>query len=160
MAKKENVDEDVSNKYKKYLELYKEIYITGKSEEQIQLASNQIMDIMVEKFDGSKYEQVVKAYFKEGLLTLDTISDWSNEKFITELFNESLISLEDIKLLVTKQKLPYQYLSSKYLELINNEEMEYNDRLKLIRSGFVSEADIFELYKRNLLFFLLFLLFL
>lgn len=106
----------------------------------------------MEVFGGKKYDQAIKDYFEDGLLTLITVAEWTDENFINELYNKGLISLEDTEMLVKEQKLPLEYLSKKYIELINDEEMEYNNRLKLIRSGYVSQADILDLYKRNLLF--------
>lgn len=57
-----------------------------------------------------------------------------------------------MKQLVKEQKLQFNYLSTIYTNLAKNHEMEYNERLKLIRAGFIKEEDIFDLYKRNLIF--------
>jgi len=152
LTKEENADEEASNKYKRYLELYKEIFLNEKSKEEIEQISNEIMELIVEKFKGKQYNQAIKDYLQNGILTLHTVAEWVDESFITELYNESLISLENIEMLAKEQKVSLEYLSEKYIQLINEEEMEYKERLRLIRSGYVSEVDIFDLYKRNLIF--------
>lgn len=152
MNRQSTQNDETDINYKRYLELYKEIFINGKNEEEIKDISNQIMESMVETFEGNEYDKAIKEYLTLGLLKLEVIADWSNESFITELFNDGQISLEDIKGLVEKEKISFECLSNICKELINNEDMEYDERLKLIRSGYVKEDDIFELYKRNLIF--------
>lgn len=149
---KDNKNERTIAEYNRYLDLYKEIFIKDKTVEDNHIISSKIMDSIVEEFEGKKYDEVLKNYFKEGLIDLEGVVDWTNENFLTELLAEEYISLDDIALLVKEKKLPVEYLNQRYTELINNEELEYNQRLELIKSGFVKEEDIFNLYKRNLIF--------
>ena len=50
------------------------------------------------------------------------------------------------------KKLSVECLIDTYTNLIKNTDMEYNARIALIKEGFVKETDIFDLYKRNLIF--------
>ncbi len=152
LSKENPENEEASIKYTKYLSLYKELFINDKEEQEINLASSQVMEMLVENLNGQEYDEAVKEYLKNGLLTIETVTEWNNDTFITQLFNEGLISLEDMQQLVKEQKIQPKCLNQIYKELISNEELEYNERLELIRSGFVEEKDIFDLYKRNLLF--------
>lgn len=150
--KKDSKNEELLNKYNNYLSLFKEVLIVDKSEEDIQEQSNIAIETIIEEFSEKEYNEVVKEYFKAGILTLDSVAEWSNEALITSLFYEGVISLEDIEGLVRKQKLPFDYLSKIYANLIKNDEMGYDERLKLIRSGFVREEDIIGLFIDNLIF--------
>ena len=146
----ENVE--LLNKYNKYSNLYRIILLIGKSEEEIQEASNMAIEKIVEEFDGKDYNEAVKNYYRDGIITLDSIADWSNENLITSLFDEGLIYLEDIEGLVKKQKLSFDYLSNIYSNLAKSNDIEYDERLRLIKRGFIKEEDIIGLYTENLIF--------
>lgn len=150
---KENPENiNLTNKYNSYLNLYKEVLLADKSEEEIQNQSNKTIETIVENFNEEEYNELAKKYFREGILTFNSIAEWSNETFITSLLNEGLISLEDIAEMVKEQKISFDYISNIYLDLIKNVELEYDERLKLIKKGFVRKDDIIGLYIDNLLF--------
>lgn len=150
--KEQPENKEILNLYKNYLNLYKEILINNKDKAEIEEISNIAIEKILECFEEKEYKEAVKNYYKEGVITLDTITQWSNENFITELFNEGIISLEDMSRLGKEEKLPYQYLSKLYTNLLNKEDIEYNERLALIKTGFIQQSDIFDLYNRNLIF--------
>lgn len=145
-------DEKLLNKFNKYLNLYKKVLLSDKSAEELQESSNIAIEEIVEEFEGEEYNEAIKKYYKAGIITLYSIADWSNENLITILLDEGLISLEDIEDLVRKQKLPFDYISNVHANLIKNDTMEYDERLRLIRKGFVKEDDIISLYIENLIF--------
>lgn len=145
-------NEELSNKYNQYLNLYREILLNDKSCKEIQEASNMAIEKIVEEFDGDDYNEAVKNYYRNRIITIDSIADWNNEDFITALFNEGLVSLEDMEKLAKKQKISFDCLSSVYANLIKNDYMAYDERLKLIKNGFVKENDIIDLYIENLIF--------
>lgn len=145
-------NEEFLNKYNKYLNLYREILLNDKSEKEVQEASNIAIEQIVEEFDGEDYNKAVKDYYKNRIITLDSIVDWNNENFITVLFDEGLISLEEMDELAKKKKISFDCLSGVYTNLIKNVDIEYDERLKLIKKGFVKEEDIIELYRENFIF--------
>lgn len=150
--REQNENNQAKIEYKRYLELYKEVFISGKNNEEVQEISSKVMESIVENFEGNEYDEAIKDYFKAGLINLDSILEWNNEDIIIKLFNEKQISLEDVNGLVAKGKLSVKYLNDLGREIINNEDMEYSERLRLIKSGFIKEEDIFDLYKKNLIF--------
>lgn len=145
-------NDNLTNKYNSYLNLYKEVLLADKSEEEIQNQSSKAIETIVENFNEKEYNELTKNYFQAGILTLDSVAEWSNENFITSLLDEGLISLEDIAEMVQKQKIPFEYISNIYSSLIKKEDLEYDERLGLIKKGFVTENDIIGLYIDNLLF--------
>lgn len=150
---KDNLQNEVIlNKYKNYLELYKELFIIDKEKETLESESNIIMEKIIENFDERQYNQVVKEFYKNGIITLNSISEWSNESLLIELFNEGLINLEEVTKLVKEEKLSVEHLNKIYFNLINDQNIEYDERLKLIKDGFITERVIFDLYRRNLIF--------
>lgn len=138
--------------FNKYLDLYKTIFINTKSDKDIEDASNIAIEKIVENFNGKEYDDAIKAYFSAGIITLDSIADWSNRDLITLLYNDGLLTLTDLEELAQKQKLDYNYLSTIYITLLNNPDLNYNERLSLIRKGFIPEEYIFDLFKQNLIF--------
>jgi len=151
-TKQKPEDEDIKIKYEKYLKIYKEIIINEKDEEEIEQNSKVTIEKIVENFDREEFEAAIKNYYKEGIITVDSILEWSDKKLITDMFYEGLITLENMHQLVEENKIPVEYLNDIYGNLINNSDMEYNERLKLLKNGYAKEQDILDLYKRNLLF--------
>ena len=154
MQKNEKDKEEKLDDYKRYLTLYKDIIIKD-DEKQLQTYSDELMEIMVEgytKQNREAYLQKVKDFYNAGILTLDSLLDWDTENIITTLYNDKLITLEKISQLAKKQKLSYDYVSNLYLEIIDNKELDYDERLKYLYDGFISEDKIFELYNNNMIF--------
>lgn len=145
-------NEELFNKYNRYLELYKEILLKNKSIEELRENSNNAIEKVVENFEGKEYNAAIKNYFKTGVITIDSIAEWSNEEIILEFFYEKLISIEDIEKLAIKQKVTFDFLERICLDLIKNDEIEYDERLQLLKKGVVKQEDIFSLYRNNLLF--------
>lgn len=148
---KDATPEDIE-KYKQYIDLYKNVKINEKNEEELNIQSNKLMETIIESSDDSSYKGLIKEYYKQGLLTLDSILDWDNEKIVDILYNEQLVSLDNIQKLVANGKIPLEYLNDKYSSLINNEKIDYDQRLEYIKTGFVSENDILKLFQKNLIF--------
>lgn len=148
---KDATPEDIE-KYKQYIDLYKNVKINAKNEEELNIQSNKLMETIIESSDDISYKGLIKEYYKQGLLTLDSILDWDNEKIVDILYNEQLVSLDNIQKLVANGKIPLEYLNDKYSSLINNEKIDYDQRLEYIKTGFVSENDILKLFQKNLIF--------
>lgn len=151
-SKEHPEDIELLNKYNKYSNLYRTILLSDESEEEIQETSNMAIEKTVEEFDGNDYNEAAKNYYRDGIITLDSIAEWSDENLITTLFDEGLITLEDMERLVRKQKLSFDYLSNIYSEIAKGNDIEYDERLRLIKRGFIKEEDIIGLYTENLIF--------
>lgn len=144
-------NEEIKNSYNKYIHLYQEIFAKGTPEEK-ENNSNQLMERMVENYEDEEYVQAIKEYYRNGLLTLNTIAEWNNEDLITDLYQANLITLQDIQALVKSQKISVEYLNNIYASFIYRDDIDYNERLRYIQTGFVKKEDIIDLYHRNLLF--------
>ena len=110
------------------------------------------MGRLVELFEKEEYNKAVKDYFRDGLLTIDTIAEWSNTKFILELLNENLITYDDLIRLEKENKIDKVYFNDICNIKIHDSEIEYIERLKLLKTGLISEDQIVDLYNKNLLF--------
>lgn len=140
--------------FRRYLELYKEVLIKG-NKQQLQLYANELMEKVVDDYSKDKrndYIQKVETYYKEGIITIESLLEWDDEKIISELYNDKLIDLEQIKELAKKQKISLDYISRIYLETIDDTQLDYDERLNYLRTGFISEEKIFELYRENMIF--------
>ena len=138
-------DKEIINKYKRSLDLYKEVYINGKSKEEIEEISEAIFEKIVTKYsEGKEYYDVIKEYYKNGMMTFNTIKQWITEPLATELFKENLIDAKKIK--------EFNFSSDYYTALIYNNDIEYDTRFELIKQGFMSQDEILNLYLNNKLF--------
>lgn len=146
-------DKEILEKYKKYLDLYKKIFIEGKTKEEVEEISNKLMEIIIETYDDSEeYNSAIQDYYKEQLLTLNSIADWNDEKTISKLYQNAIIGLKELEDLFKQGKLSLEYVSNEYSKLIHDSNINYNTKLEYIKRGFVSEEDIIELFEKNLLF--------
>ena len=146
-------NEEFAKKYNKYLDLYKNIFIEGKTKEEVEEISNQLMEQIIESYDNSEeYDNAIQEYYKEKLLTLSSIVDWNDEKTISNLYQNEIIGLKELEGLFKQRKLSFNYITNEYIRLINDSNINYNTRLEYIKSGYVSEESIIDLFKKNLLF--------
>ncbi len=146
-------NKEITDKYKKYLDLYKNMFIEGKTKEKVEEISNQLMEQIIESCDNSEeYDNAIQNYYKEQLLTLDSIADWNDEKTILNLYQNKIIDLNELEYLSKERKLSLNCVRNEYSKLINDNNINYNTRLEYIRRGFISEEEIVDLFKRNLLF--------
>lgn len=146
-------EEGEKEKYNKYLQLYKEIKVSDS--EKLNQSSKELMMQLIENYnesDRKSYIEDIKYYYKQGLLTLSTLIEWDGEELIEELYKDSLITIETIEEIAKKYKLPFEFLSEKYLKLINDSNINYNERLKYIKSGFIDESKVLDMYQKNLVF--------
>jgi len=147
---KENIeDEETLDGYQKYLNLYKEIFINEKNDEEIGANSTLLVEKMVEKFEGKDFNEAIKHYYIDGIITLDSIVEWSNSNTITELFEDGVLTLEDIRKIGTT--LGYDYMHNLYTELVYRQDIEYDQRIEYIESGLVDKEDVINLYKNGLI---------
>lgn len=144
-------NEEIKNSYNRYVNLYQEIFAKGTPEE-VEENSNQLMEKIIDGYEGEDYLQAIEEYYKNGLLTLNTIAEWNDNDIITTLYQDQLINLEDIEALVRAQKISSEYLSNIYNSLIYRDDIDYNERLRYVQSGFVKKEEMMDLYHRNLLF--------
>lgn len=139
--------------YTKYLELYKEILLQDNPKE-TEKYSLKLMEQMVENYDKNHIDTHItqlEEFYKQGLLTLNTIIEWNDssviETFLTDLYKENIIQLNDVKKFVKSGNLPFEYIK----QLIWEENINYEERLKILEEGWIPEEEIFELYSKTLL---------
>ncbi len=143
--KEENEEEQ--SKLHKQIELYKVLNIEGKSEEEIEEASENTIYELAEDFD--KENEDITFYYENGLLTLDTVAEWTGDSFAQKLYNESKITFQDLENLYNHKKISQVLIEKAVLE---NQELEYAELMAYIYLGYVSENKIEELYMSGKIF--------
>ena len=148
-----NAKEKNLENYTRYLELYKEILLKD-SPEKIESSEVEIMEQMIENYNKNNVSQHINQledFYKQGLLHLNTIIEWNDQeviqKFLTDLYEENIIKLDDVKTFVKNRKLPFEYVK----QLAYNEDISYEERMNLLEEGWIPEEEIFELYSKALI---------
>lgn len=126
-------------------ELYKLINIQEKTPEELEEISNSVMYEIAENFED---EEDIIFYYENGLVTLETVADWSGENVIEELYNNSKITFEDLEFLYKSNKISKELIQRK----ISLDNMDYTTLITQIMSGYVSEKKIIDLYMEGKLF--------
>ena len=147
-AEEKPEDEEILKAYNRYLGLYKEILISDKQQEDKEYL-NLVMEQIIECFEGKEYEEAIKNYYTQGVITLGAIVEWSDKDIVTKLFDEGIINLEDIR--KVGPKLGYDYMHNLYKILVYRPEIEYDKRIEYIESGLVDPEDVIKLYNYGLI---------
>ena len=145
-------DEEAKENYRKYLELYKGVLIDETTEKSKDASSNRLIEHIIENCDGKEYFVAIKNYYKEGMLTLSSILEWESYEMIDDLYNDGLVSVDEILDLAKQNKVPFEYISKVFSMLVKQKDLDYDTRLEYIKKGYVSEKDIIDLYNQNLIF--------
>lgn len=123
--------------YTRYLDLYKEILLNDNPKETEKYSLN-FMEQMIENYDKRHIDTHInqlEEFYKQGLLTLNTIIEWNDpsviETFLTDLYKENIIQLNDVKKFVKNGNLPFEYIK----QLVWEENINYEERLKLLEEG-------------------------
>lgn len=102
--------------YTRYLDLYKEILLNDNPKETEKYSLN-FMEQMIENYDKRHIDTHItqlEEFYKQGLLTLNTIIEWNDpsviETFLTDLYKENIIQLNDVKKFVKNGNLPFEYI--------------------------------------------------
>lgn len=157
MEKYENATENPNNEdkqeeYKRYMELCKKVWMMDKTKEEQEENSSKLMEQIIENYDENEYIDVVKECYANGILTLDEIAEWDDKRLIASLYEGEQVTLSEIEELARNGKISPNYIEEIYKKQIQKPDIEYDERLAYIKTGFVSSKDILDLYNRNLLF--------
>lgn len=113
--------------YTRYLDLYKEILLNDNPKETEKYSLN-FMEQMIENYDKRNIDTHItqlEEFYKQGLLTLNTIIEWNDpsviETFLTDLYKENIIQLNDVKKFVKNGNLPFEYIK----QLVWEENINY-----------------------------------
>jgi hypothetical protein len=152
---KDAIDTDKTN-YDKYLKLCKLTANKEQCDENKKLeSSNKYMEEIIVNFDednADEYINAIEEFYKAGLINLETIVEWNSDKILIPLLERKIIELGDIKKIYGKKMVSPETIGSIMLNLVKEEDISYEQRLKYIKSGYISQNDIFELYNNNLIF--------
>lgn len=130
------------NILKKQIELYKTIKITGRDKEELQEISDNIMYELAENFEDDKD---LLFYYKNGLITLQTIIEWSGEKLIENLYNSSNINFQDIEELYKEKKVSQELIQKILLEM----NFEPEKFMEYVLNGYIGEKEIIKAYENG-----------
>ena len=79
--KEEPENEELLKRYNRYSSLYKEILMSN--EEKSNHNSNGVMEQLIGELEGKEYEDTLEHYYKDGIITLESIAEWNNEDIKT-----------------------------------------------------------------------------
>lgn len=163
---KNNVREDATNKdkedFKTYLKLYKTINIDEATKEEKEKKSEEIIELMMKENkndDKNVYLEYIENCYKDGLLTLNIILNWaptllnlSPEQLVDKFCNDDILSLEQLKELEKNKEIPIDCIFNRYKQIVFDPNIDYNQRINYLKTGYVSEEVIFEMYEKNMVF--------
>lgn len=148
---KKPIEED-KNKFDRYAKLYKDVLLNKDDEEELEEKNNELINDLLDTYKGEQYIKTAQEFYKMGLIPLEILIEWNGEKIVDAFYKEQIIHLKDIEILAKSNKVSFEYISNIYKELINKTDIEYDERLSYIKTGYIPEKEIFELYESGLIF--------
>jgi len=144
-------DEELEDRYNKFVNLYKTVLLTNKSEEEIREASEFAIQEIIENYEGKEYDRAIEEYYRNGIIMLDSIVEWSDEELIIQLHTEGIISLEDIEEVAKKKKISTRCITKIYEEAIWDNNFSEEQRVSILATGLISKQTIEALYRKTLI---------
>ena len=117
-----------------------------KTEKEMQELSDELMYELAENFED---EKDILFYYDQGLVTLDTVAEWSGEVTIEKLYNDNVITYSDIEKLYFQGKISQEIMEKVTIE---NENLTYQELINYIKKGYLSEDQIIDLYMQGKIF--------
>lgn len=153
---KENSTDKEKQDYARYLDLCK-LAMNNKENDDSEKAefSNACMEKFIENFDEDKKDEYLKGieeFYKAGLINLETIVEWNSDGILITLFENKIIELSDVIEIIHKVSISFDTINIIVTKVVKAEDITYDERMKYIKTGFVFQEDIFELYNNNLIF--------
>ena len=145
LKKQKESKQEETEQLEKLVELYKIINVQERTTEELQEVSDNVMYELAENFEDV---DDVLFYFENGLITLDTMAEWTGENLIEDLYNKSKITFEDIEALYKSNKISIELIQRK----ISIDNMDYTTLIANIMNGYVSENRIIDLYMQGRIF--------
>lgn len=127
------------------IEFYRILNLEGKTQDEIEEESNDIMYQLAENFE----EEDILFYYEKGLITIQTVAEWGGESIIQKLYDELKITFEDL----ANSNIPIQIKKSILGRTITEkvEEYEIDKLLEYIYKGYLSEENIIRIYELAIL---------
>jgi len=133
------------------LELYSYL-LKNKDENYKQKISENLTMEILDKLDNKELIDVLKLCYINGLIFSDTIAEWCGTEIIEQFYQEKLITLDSIIDLAKKKKIPLEFAISKLKSIIEDLEVDYDEKIKYLKTGLLDENYIANLYKQNIIF--------
>lgn len=130
-------------KLEKQIELYKKLNLEGKSKEELEEESNNVMYEIAEDFND---QADIIFYYENGLLTLDTVVEWGGDLLISNLYNESKITLQDIEELYNKGQIKQKTIEKVILSIKDLDEAEL---MAYVYLGYISDENIVKIFEEK-----------
>lgn len=116
--KLKNCTPEEKKKIERYFSLYREIKISGKTDEEKNEIGN---NIILELGDDMQEEDFIELYTRN-LITLETIVDWNTEEFALIMFKKGILKPTDSKKLLNSGKVDINKIKAGLLNGLTDEE--------------------------------------
>ena len=139
-------DEKEKSKFEKSLDLYRILHIEGKTKEEKEDISNNVMLKFAEDFND---ENEMELFYEKGLLTLGTLADWNGGEYIEKLYKKGKITIQDAEKLFEDGKIDQETI---HKIAIQKQPETYEELMEYILKGFYTEDRIIDLYMQGKIF--------
>ena len=83
--------------FNRYVLLYREIILKGKSEEEVRETMNDFVTEIMEEYDIEDDEKFLEDFYNTGIISADILFEWGDQAFIDKLIVNNRLKRADIK---------------------------------------------------------------
>ena len=124
------------------IDIYKAINLEKKTDDEFEELSNEVIYEIAEDFED---DEDILFYYNRGLITLETVAEWSGEGIIDRLYSDSQINISQIEDLYLKEK-----VSQKFIEnIILRTQMDTDEIVEYMKKGYLSEETIVKIFEER-----------
>lgn len=135
-----------SLKYEEFCELI--------SERNFEEFSEEFMASFAENYDQknrTKYIKQLEHFYDTGLLSMSSIVNWEDENIVAQFLKDEIISYDDLENFKAENLISEELFKKLYSEKIMQQDMDYDTRIKELKSGNIDEDYIIKVYALNLI---------
>jgi len=139
------------DKLDKYLQLYKDLLADKDELNRYEISENLTIDIL-EKLNGEEAIELLRLCYVKDIICLETIAEWCGINIIEQFYEDKIITIDSVIRLAKERKISIEFAISKLKSIIEDVDVDYDEKIKYLRTGLLEESYISNLYKRNIIF--------
>lgn len=142
LYKAKDHDEATSSEYIRYVQIFRNLVLKGKSKEERKELDEQIL----EEFGYELEDEILEDLYKSHLITFQTLRDWSGPRIISNMMEKTEIRPEDIKSMCDNGEFKTLF------EVLRNPNIPRSKKMGIFRTSFANiDYDSMDTEKRDML---------
>lgn len=153
LAVQKDASEEDALRYKKYLKLYKEIFVSDRDENEVEDSSQKMIEQLIELDLKENYVIYLEDMYKDGVVTIDSILMWEPETILYTLYKDGLITVDEINQFAVTKKISIEYWEQLLHDITFEGIIKQEELIELLYNGYIDDEELLiRLYREGRIF--------